>query len=199
MSQTTTPSDTDVLAILDAEIRALPVMAEMMRHGNHSCDERPAIENMKQARTAVAALIARNAELEAERDEALRRANRADARVKGWEATMVVRGLPRRIYPVDGWGPGEGETVEIPALTPQKLTEILGRVDALAAENKALREDAERWREIERRFDRTKTSEAERVLYDLRLPDDDPYKPLAEIIDAARTASTENDPCDSAT
>ena len=92
---------------------------------------------------AVAALLARNAEMEAERDGALRRANRANARVKGWEATMVVANLPRRICPVDGGRPGEGETVEIPALTPERLTEILDRVDALAAENKALREAME--------------------------------------------------------
>lgn len=71
-------------------------------------------------------------------------------------------------------------------------TELAMEKDALSAENKALRDDAERWREIERRFDRTKTSEAERVLYDLRLPNEDPCKPLAEIIDSARTPAKEN-------
>lgn len=176
-----------------------------------------------QARAAVAALLTREAALVAECDEALRRANIAEARVKGWEATVVITNLPSRIWPVEGWGPGEGETVAIPDLTPKKLTDILDRLkaadaitderDALAAEVgalvsardayrtmlqqaeedvKALREtvglfanDAQRWSEVERRFNESKTSAACLVLEGLGL-EPTPYRDFAETVDAAR-------------
>lgn len=81
------------------------------------------------------ALAARVAELEAERaqilrreEEAWRRANHAEAKVRGWESTLVVRDLPMMSVPVTGWGPGEGEQTTIPQITPERLTDILDRL-----------------------------------------------------------------------
>lgn len=91
-----------------------------------------------QARAIFAALLTREAALVAELDAALRRANMAEARVKWWEATVVTTGLPYRACPVEGWGPGEGETVAIHELTPKKLTHILDRLKAADAERDAL-------------------------------------------------------------
>ena len=164
----------------------------------------------------IAELLTREAALVAERDAALRSANIAEARVKGWEATVVITNLPSRIWPVEGWGPGEGETAAVPELTPKKLTDILDRLkaadaiadqrDALAAkvgaltsardayrtmlwqaeeDVKALREDAERWREVERRFNGSKTSAASMALEGLGL-EPTPYRDFAETVDVAR-------------
>ena len=49
-------------------------------------------------------------------------------------------------------------------------------------------EDTERWREVARRYDASKTSDAVAVLRGLGL-DETPYRSLAENIDAARAAS----------
>ena len=62
---------------------------------------------------------------------AWRERNVAYAKVKGWEATVFVEGLPLRAVPVDEWGPGEGEMVTIPDVTPRKLTELLDELEEL--------------------------------------------------------------------
>lgn len=81
------------------------------------------------------ALAARVAVLEAERvqilrreEEAWRRANHAEAKVRGWQSTLVVRDLPMMSVPVTGWGPGEGEQTAVPKITPERLTDILDRL-----------------------------------------------------------------------
>ena len=73
-------------------------------------------------------LLARIAELEAEANRAWTRANHAESKVAAWERTMVVVGLPTRIEPGCGWGPGGNDLVEVPSLTPEKLTSILDRL-----------------------------------------------------------------------
>lgn len=66
------------------------------------------------------------------------------------------------------------------------LAGALRREDALIAEVEALRADAERWREVERRYDASKTSAAVMVLQGLGL-ELTPYRSFAENVDAART------------
>lgn len=77
-----------------------------------------------------ATIARKNARLRRELDAALTRAARAEAKVAGWEATVVCTGLPQRAVPVQGWGP-EGGEVSVPAITPQKLTDLLDRLAAL--------------------------------------------------------------------
>ena len=79
------------------------------------------------------ALCAEVEALKAENERAWTAANRANAKVRGWESTMVCTGLPLRLFPVDGWGPGGDGTVEIPQLTTEKLTSILDRLAAIDA------------------------------------------------------------------
>lgn len=62
---------------------------------------------------------------------AWRERNIAYAKVKGWEATVFVEGLPLRTVPVSEWRPGEGETVTIPDVTPRRLTELLDELATL--------------------------------------------------------------------
>lgn len=83
------------------------------------------------AEDRVKELEAEVARLNAESERAWTAANRAEAKVRGWEATVVCTGLPTRQWLVHGWGPGEGGTVEIPALTPEKITSILDRLASL--------------------------------------------------------------------
>lgn len=146
---------------------------DLQRHAIAYADARVAaalIEFEKFSATEVCAMNAatyeycRNLEkraesAERERDQAIRReetawrrANLAEAAVRGWEGTMVIANLPMRVVPVDGWGPGEGEQVAIPALTPEKLTDILDRLAAKEREIEALRKDAERLDYIERTY-----------------------------------------------
>lgn len=92
-------------------------------------------EVCKRARDAIEQLEAERDALREERaqilrreEEAWRRANHAEARVRGWEATLVVADLPQRFAPVQGWGPGEGDAVSVPQITPERLTSILDRL-----------------------------------------------------------------------
>jgi hypothetical protein len=57
--------------------------------------------------------------------------NIAYAKVKGWEATMFVEGLPLRSVEVDQWGPGEGGETTVPQMTPRKLTDLLDEIAEL--------------------------------------------------------------------
>jgi len=88
----------------------------------------------------VSDLVARLVKAEAERDEAWRRANIAESKVRGWEKYVVVRDLPMRAVPNTGWGPGQDEKIAIPQVTPEKLTDIIDRAEA--ARNEALEEAA---------------------------------------------------------
>lgn len=112
MSQTTTPSGADVLAQLDHEIKY--------------CLNSVAILNLSEIRTAVAALIARNAELEAER---------ADR-----DAVIECKNIDirERDASIKGWA--------------ERARKAEAARDALAAENKALRDDADRLKFLRMRF-----------------------------------------------
>jgi hypothetical protein len=85
------------------------------------------------AHAALSSLIAENKVLRDEAWGAWAERNKAVAKVKAWEATVYVEGLPLRAVRVDEWGPGEGETVAIPDITPNKLTELLDRLAAAEA------------------------------------------------------------------
>ena len=74
---------------------------------------------------------------EAEVNLAWTQANRANAKVKAWEATMVCHGLPLRVCPVDGWGPGADGAVSVPSLTTEKLTQLLDRLSTAQARAEA--------------------------------------------------------------
>jgi hypothetical protein len=76
----------------------------------------------------LAAEIERLKESEA---RAWRERNIAYAKVKGWEATVFVEDLPLRPVKIDEWGPGEGETVAVPDITPRKLTDLLDELAEL--------------------------------------------------------------------
>lgn len=69
--------------------------------------------------------------------------NVAITKVRGWEATLVTKGLPLRALRVGEWGPGEGETVSIPEVTPVRLTALLDELSQVKAENAAWREALE--------------------------------------------------------
>lgn len=73
-------------------------------------------------------LEAENRQLRESEARAWTERNIAYAKVKGWEATVYVEGLPLRSVPVEEWGPGEGGTTTIPDITPRKLTELLGEL-----------------------------------------------------------------------
>jgi hypothetical protein len=62
----------------------------------------------------------------------------------------------------------------------ERLTDFMNECNGALA-------DAARYQELRRRFDRTKTSAAERVLADLGLPGD-AVDPLDQIVDAAMRA-----------
>ena len=59
--------------------------------------------------------------------------NIAYAKVKGWEATVYVEGLPLRAVRVDEFGPNEGDTTSIPEITPSRLTDLLDELHRLRA------------------------------------------------------------------
>jgi hypothetical protein len=65
---------------------------------------------------------------------------------------------------------------------------LIAERDALAAEVKALKADAERWAEVARRYDNSKTPDAVSILRGLGM-EETPYRSFAENVDAARTAS----------
>ena len=84
---------------------------------------------------ALAAKDAKIAELERERDrlqhseeDAWRECNRAVTKVKAWENVVYIEGLPLRAVRVDEFGPGKGDQVAVPEITPKKLTELLERL-----------------------------------------------------------------------
>lgn len=77
---------------------------------------------------------AENARLREECERAWRERNIAVAKVRAWEATVVVEKLPyQRAHRVDEWGPSEGETIVVPEVTPRRLTEILDELATLRA------------------------------------------------------------------
>jgi hypothetical protein len=76
----------------------------------------------------VMGLLADLRRLEGELNHALQRASHAESKVAAWERTMVVTGLPMMRHPGTGWGPGGEDPVDVPALTPEKLTSILDRL-----------------------------------------------------------------------
>lgn len=96
--------------------------------------------------SAIDTLRAEVERLRAEVVGAWTRANHAEAKVRGWESTLVCAGLPERLHPVDSWGPGRDGTVSVPQITPEKLTSILDRLERAEAEAAALGADAERYR-----------------------------------------------------
>ena len=111
MSQTTTPSGADVLAILDQAAGHAEERGHMI-----------SADNLKSASTAVAALIARNAELEAERKAQM-------------SADDVLSAIEDSAICLENWG----ELHEARDLRRAAYTLIADR-DALAAEKLAVRE-----------------------------------------------------------
>lgn len=101
-------------------------------------------------RTAVAALIERNAELEAQTPSALREKLRS---------------------------------------CEEALQAVEAERDALAAEVKALREDAGRWHEIAARYDAASGLQCANVLAAFGYPHDQPWFPLGHFVDAARAST----------
>jgi hypothetical protein len=79
-------------------------------------------------RERVRVLEEENARLQQELDRTWRERNRAVAENKAWRDVMYVPGLPLRAARVDEFGPGEGEEVHLPALTPQRLTDLLDMI-----------------------------------------------------------------------
>lgn len=78
------------------------------------------------------------ARLRAELEEANRREERAwrernvaYAKVKAWEATVYVEGLPLRAVRADDWGPGEGAHTTVPEVTPKRLVDLLDELAQL--------------------------------------------------------------------
>jgi hypothetical protein len=91
----------------------------------------------------------RIAELEAENNRAWTAANRAEAKVQAWEATVVCIGLPMRMHATrEQWGPGANEPVSVPHVTPEKLTSILDRLATAEAERDAARAEVAILREL---------------------------------------------------
>jgi hypothetical protein len=80
---------------------------------------------MDDLKERIEVLEAENLRLRESETKAWTERNIAYAKVKGWEATVYVEGLPLRAVKVDEWGPGEGGTTTIPDVIPRKLTELL--------------------------------------------------------------------------
>ena len=117
---------------MNVELPKLELHCESGRaHAAYTMDSVEARERILQARIA---------ELEADAERAWTRANRAESKVAAWERTMVVVGMPTRLEPWVGWGPGGGDPVEVPALTPEKLTSILDRLARAEAAIDAMKE-----------------------------------------------------------
>ena len=69
--------------------------------------------------------------LSKENERLWRARNHAITKVRGWEDVIVAEGLPFRAVRVEEWGPGEGEQVAVPEVTPTKLTAILDELHDL--------------------------------------------------------------------
>lgn len=63
--------------------------------------------------------------LEAEVARAWGERNRAVAKVKGWKQQVYVADLPKLAVRSDEFGTGESETVAVPKITPERLTDLL--------------------------------------------------------------------------
>jgi hypothetical protein len=104
------------------------------RDANHNL----AIANGSRAKEEEARAEAAEAEvvrLKAQRDEARNReeaawtrANAAESKVSAWESIVCVVGGPMRVAPNVGWGPGSDERVIVPAITSERLTNILDKL-----------------------------------------------------------------------
>lgn len=140
MSQTTTPSCAEMMG--DAQL-----LAVLEFHANcartHHYPKLRNVGDLADARTAVAALIARNAELEAERDELERLCDAtyvqqgADAYhhacevLEAWQEVRFVAGKDQGC---------EGSLCDGLSWLQSQVTKLEDDRDALAAENKALRD-----------------------------------------------------------
>jgi len=134
MSQTTTPSGADVLDVITHAACSVAYLAKIRRDAGHALAANiydMESQEIDQARTAVAALIARNAELEAEREAGKFRSTNRD----------VVLSDPRPLAErLRSYARQFGnETIfarTIAALLLEAHTALTDR-DDLAAENKA--------------------------------------------------------------
>lgn len=75
----------------------------------------------------------------------------------------------------------------------EKAAALESERDALAAEAKALREDAGRWHEIAARYDAASGLQCANVLAAFGYPHDQPWFPLGHFVDAARTPAATGD------
>jgi hypothetical protein len=72
------------------------------------------------------------------------------------------------------------------SMKPEVLHEARDAFAALVVHTDALETTAARWRDLAGRFDDAKNVRGDIVLQGLGYPDDKPWLPLAEIVDAAR-------------
>lgn len=72
-------------------------------------------------------------------EQAWRRAQVAEAKVKGWESQVYMEAIPMFSIPVDGFGPASGEQVSVPKV--ERITELLGKLAAEKALADGLHDD----------------------------------------------------------
>lgn len=107
---------------------------------------------MREAISILRALAAERDTLKAELqqanrqvDAAWRRAEIAEAKVKGWESQVLLADLPILSVPVDSFGPAAGEQVYVPKI--ERITDILDQLAAERSMADMLAEDLECYRE----------------------------------------------------
>jgi hypothetical protein len=86
-----------------------------------------------EAAAAIRAAMGEIERLRAENERVWRERNRAITENGAWRGVLYMENLPVRAVQVAEWGPGEGEHVTLPELTPQRLTDLLDEVATLRA------------------------------------------------------------------
>ena len=92
------------------------------------------VARMGELKVENANLKARIEKLEAENDRLWLERNEAVTKVQGWERVVFNKGFqplqdPTQSVRQTEWGPGEGREIAIPAITPEKLTDLLDELD----------------------------------------------------------------------
>lgn len=110
-----------------------PDIVSRLRAWRHGSQVLSSNDLITEAADLISSQAERILELEQENERVWQERNVAYAKVKGWEATVYVEGLPLCAVPVGEWGPGEGGTASVPDITPKKLTDLLDRLQDLEA------------------------------------------------------------------
>lgn len=66
-------------------------------------------------------------------DQLWRERNHAVQKVRAWEDVVYVEGGAMRAVLCAEWGPGEGDQVAVPEITPKQITQLLDEVIKLRA------------------------------------------------------------------